>query len=260
MVAKRWAYVADVTRCAVELVHHVRKLNGAEVTVEDGRGAIALIAASRSARAMARMTKAEGARMGLSSVARRLFRFADTSSNLALPAEGEAEAWFELRSVLLGNGAAGPASTRETVDGDAREGLIDGLMSGDSVGVVAQFDMNAAVGEAVRGCGADGGEEALRREAGALAELESGDWRLDPRAGDAWAGRPIARAHDLDLDVPDDKAHAKMILSAWIKSGKLREVARKNKDRKTKSYVEVVKIKPTVTRESDELSEKGLFD
>ena len=50
MVAKRWAYVADVTRCAVELVHHVRKLNGAEVTVEDGRGAIALIAASRSAR------------------------------------------------------------------------------------------------------------------------------------------------------------------------------------------------------------------
>ena len=155
--------------------------------------------------------------MGLSGVARRLFRFADTSSNLALPAEGEAEAWFELKSVLLGNGLA----TRES----AGEGLMDRLMSGDSVGVVAQFDMGAAVASAVRGCGADGGEEALRREGEALAELESGDWRLDPRAGDAWAGRPIARAHDLDLDVPDDKAHAKMILSSWLKSRQLREVA-----------------------------------
>ena len=260
MVAKRWAYVADVTRCAVELVHHVRKLNGAEVTVEDGRGAIALIAASRSARALARMTTAEGAKLGLSGVARRLFRFADTSSNLALPADGEATAWFELASVLLGNGGAGAAEGLATRE----DGVLDGLMSGDSVGVVRRFDMTAAVGEAVRGCGADGGEEGLRREAEALAELESGDWRLDPRAGDAWAGRPIARAHGLDIDTPDDKARAKMILSAWIKSGKLREVSRKNKDRKTKSYVQVVSF---TSRESGDVERgggqdvsKGLFD
>jgi RecA-family ATPase len=52
LVARQWAAIAEETGCAVELVHHVRKLgNGSTVlTVEDARGASALIAAVRSAR------------------------------------------------------------------------------------------------------------------------------------------------------------------------------------------------------------------
>ena len=87
LVAKAWAGVADRTRTAIELVHHSRKLNGGEVAIEDARGASAMVSATRSARALARMTKGEAARLGLTHCARRLFRFADASSNMALPAE-----------------------------------------------------------------------------------------------------------------------------------------------------------------------------
>ena len=42
-VAREWADIADATGCAVELVHHVRKVGDVEVTVEDARGASALL-------------------------------------------------------------------------------------------------------------------------------------------------------------------------------------------------------------------------
>lgn len=227
LVAKRWAYVADVTRSAVELVHHVRKLNGAEVTVEDGRGAVALIAASRSARAMARMTKTEAARLGLTSVCRRLFRFADTSSNLALPADGEAERWYELTSVGLCNGGG--------------EDPIDAQMNGDSVGVVRVFDMPREAERALEAMGAGQSEDAATRESAALDELSTGEWRIDVQARDAWAGCAIGRAYGLDIDDPDAKAHVKLLLRTWIKDGKLVETSRQNSQRKTKRYVEVVR-------------------
>ena len=39
-VAKTWTMIADVTNTAIDLAHHTRKTGGAEVTVEDGRGAV----------------------------------------------------------------------------------------------------------------------------------------------------------------------------------------------------------------------------
>jgi len=46
-VAKRWTAIADEAQCAIELVHHVRKTGGAEATVEDARGATALMEGTR---------------------------------------------------------------------------------------------------------------------------------------------------------------------------------------------------------------------
>ena len=46
LVAAAWAEIAD------ELVHHARKTNGAEITVDDGRGGSALLAKVRSARVL----------------------------------------------------------------------------------------------------------------------------------------------------------------------------------------------------------------
>jgi len=40
LVAKQWGKIADRTNTAIELVHHTRKTNGAETTVEDARGAL----------------------------------------------------------------------------------------------------------------------------------------------------------------------------------------------------------------------------
>jgi len=47
MIVKEWGRVADLANCAVELSHHPRKTNGAEVTAEDGRGGSATISGAR---------------------------------------------------------------------------------------------------------------------------------------------------------------------------------------------------------------------
>lgn len=232
LVAKRWARIADVGRCAVELVHHVRKLNGNEVTVEDSRGAGSLIAAARPVRAIARMTKPEGVKLGLESVARRLFRFADGKNNLALPADDEAE-WFELASQALGNGPG--------------EGL-DRIVGGDHVGVVRRFAMperSAAIEE--------GGLGAV------LERLRGGEWRRDVRAGDAWAGCAVAQALRLDAGDPGDVARIKAMLSEWIKDGTLKEVSRKDAARRIRTYVEVAR-EPVSADNVSEKNAPSIFD
>lgn len=214
LVTKRWARIADRGRCSIELVHHVRKLNGGEVTVEDGRGAVALLATSRSARAIAKLGKGEAVRLGLESKVGRLFRFADGKNNLALPA-GEGTQWFELASVALGNGR-----------GDGLDGVIDG----DSVGVVTRFD---GVPDERIAVGGDQFEAAME-------ELKNGEWRRDSRAGEAWAGCVIARCYSLDLDDAADKARAKVILSQWVKQGRVKEVTKRDAARRMRTFVEPV--------------------
>ena len=218
VVAKRWGYCADVTRCAIEIPHHSRKLNGAEVSVEDGRGASALLAAVRSSRALARMTEAEADKLGLRSMARRLFRFTEVSSNLSIPAP-ESQQWMELASVNLGNGGG-------VNDEDA-------LIKGDSVGVVRLFNARVAQHEAVEAAtgGADGDDE--RR---ALAAIEAGDWRGTPTAQN-WVGIPIARAFGLDRDDKAGRGQVNAIIADWLRSGKLVEVSERTAARQMKTFM-----------------------
>ena len=100
-VAKTFAGIADRTDAAVELIHHARKTNGAEVTVEDGRGAVALLAASRSGRVLNVMTKDEGKTADVGNH-RSYFRADDGKPNLAPPADKAS--WFRFVSIALGNG------------------------------------------------------------------------------------------------------------------------------------------------------------
>src|SRR5450830_1867568 len=103
---------------AIELVHHSRKTNGAEVTVEDARGASAVVFATRDARAINTMTKQEADNAGV--VNRRLhFRCESGKANLAPPPD-KAD-WFQLMSIPLGNGDSA------TID------------NGDKVAVVASW-------------------------------------------------------------------------------------------------------------------------
>ena len=44
--------IADATNTAIDLAHHSRKTGGAEVTMEDGRGAVVLLNAARSVRVL----------------------------------------------------------------------------------------------------------------------------------------------------------------------------------------------------------------
>jgi hypothetical protein len=220
VVAKRWGFCADVTRCAIEIPHHSRKLNGAEVSVEDGRGASALLAAVRSSRALARMTEAEADKLGLRSVARRLFRFTEVSSNLSIPAP-ESQQWMELASINLGNGGG--------------EGGEDALVKGDSVGVVRLFNARVAQREAVEAVTSGEDGEAERR---AMAMIAEGDWRNSPQAGD-WVGIPVSRAFGIDRNERAGVGQIKAIVAEWLRSGKLVEISARTKARQVKVFVRV---------------------
>lgn len=102
MVAKEWSRIADVCDCSINLVHHVRKTNGAEITAESSRGAVSLIGAARSVVVYNRMTKEEGERAGIEPDKRGFyFRTQNDKANLAPP---EAADWFRMNNVDLDNG------------------------------------------------------------------------------------------------------------------------------------------------------------
>ncbi len=103
LVCTAFAGIAEATDCAFDLVHHVRKTNGAEVTVEDSRGAVALASAARSMRALNRMTKDEAERAGIDDH-RPYFRAETGKANLAPLEKAD---WFRLLPVSLGNGDGG---------------------------------------------------------------------------------------------------------------------------------------------------------
>lgn len=211
MVAKQWGAIAGETKCSIELVHHVRKTNGAEVTPEDGRGAGALVAAARSARTLNRMTKDEAAKLGLEDRYKRLLRFGDAKANLTPPPMSDRTEWMQLVSQPLGNDEGG---------------AVEAEITGDNIGVVARFDMpNTAA--AYDGAATDKAFEAIA----------GGEWRSDVRAGEAWIGVPIAHAFGLDTET--DRAKLKSIVAQWLNEGRLKEVLRKDSARKQRRFIEV---------------------
>jgi hypothetical protein len=211
MVAKQWGTIAGLTKCSIELVHHVRKTNGAEVMPEDGRGAGALVAAARSARTLNRMTKDEAAKLGLEDRYKRLLRFGDAKANLTPPPASDKTEWMQLVSQPLGNGEGG---------------AVEAEITGDNIGVVARFEMPSA--------SAFYDDEKTDK---ALAVIRDGEWRGDVRAGETWAGVPIAVAFGLDAEA--DRAKIKSIIAQWLSEGRLKEVWRKDSNRKKRRFIEV---------------------
>jgi len=214
LVTKQWAKISDLTQSAIELVHHVRKLNGSDVTVEDSRGAGALLATSRSAKALSKMSRAEATKLGLDPDIRPYFKFGDAKNNLALVKAGGESEWFHLKSVQLGNGEGA----------DAFERAADG----DSVGVVTIAKLDAVV--------SNSGDR--NQQAELVSLIDAGEWKRDVRAGDAWAGRAIAMAYGYDLDEDEDKGKVKQILKALLKENVLKEEMRYDaKNKNNRLYV-----------------------
>ena len=88
MVIREFARIANVTECAVEIVHHTRKPapGQEELGVLDSRGAGAIIDAVRSARVLNTMSKADADKVGVDEVDRRLyFRIDRGKANMAPP-------------------------------------------------------------------------------------------------------------------------------------------------------------------------------
>jgi hypothetical protein len=213
IVAKAWNRVAEIGNASIELVHHVRKGQSgqSEYTVEDGRGAGALLAAARSARVLNLMTKDQAEKAGIPSN-RGFFRVDNGKANLAPPPDKSD--WFQLVSVSLGNGPPG---------------ILD---YGDQVAVVEPWEWP----DPFDGVGADDLRAAQSEVAGTIAA--GARWRLNVQSPD-WVGVPIARALKLNHD---DKAHRTRIsrmLRVWLDTGMFAVIEGKDGKGKPRDFVEV---------------------
>ena len=216
-VAKLWAKIAHVTGCAIDLVHHSRKTGGMEVTVEHARGAVALIAAARSARVLNTMTEEEAAKAGIEDKPRLYFNVDNGKANLAPPPDGKF--WFKLASVNLGNGET------LTSGGQSVELL------GDEVGVVTPWRWPDPL-EGIQAA------DILKAQK-AVGEAETA-CRADIQAK-AWVGHVIGEALGIDTTTPAGKGKVKSLLAIWIKSGMFREVDGQDEKRMPRKFVEVEK-------------------
>lgn len=209
-VARSWARIADMTGCAVMLVHHLRKTGGEAGTVDDGRGASALLAAARSARVLNVMTKEEASRIEMpEKFRRRHFRADVGKGNLALPPD-EVE-WYRMETIELGNS--------EPAD----------LFDGDSVGVATIFNYPKA--EPLNPSAEQ--IEAVRKR------ITAGRWRLDPRSTkEPWVGIAVGQELALDLNSPVARRAVQALIQGWLTIGYLARSTQKDSKREDREYVE----------------------
>ena len=200
-VASEWAAVADACNCSVELSHHSRKTGGNEVTIDDVRGAVALVNAARSARVLNKMTEDQAKNAFLEeATAWRYFQIDNGKANMAPPAE-KAQ-WYRLGSVALANGDNVGAATAWTWP-NAFEGVNPHELR------MAQQAVSAG-----------------------------GPWRENHQAK-MWVGIPIAAA--LGLDPVKDRKRILTILATWIQNEMFVVVSGKGENRHETSFVEVGK-------------------
>lgn len=199
--------VADSAECAIELIHHVGKLNGNEATVEHGRGASSLLAAVRSARVLNRMDLNDAKRAGVEEDHRWAYvRIDNGKSNLAPQVKAT---WIHLVSVPLGNG--------------------------EQIAAVEPwqwpvFNWKLQESDIIR----------------VKAALEKGCYRENVQSID-WVGHPIASALGLSVDNPIHKQQVKDVLNSMITAGHLhisKKIDRRS--RKGKRFIEVAKRSPPV--------------
>lgn len=193
-----WRLIADITGCCIVLVHHVRKPNGEEMTVDSVRGGSAIIGAVRTARVMNPMSETDAAKLGIEDNQRRRFvRVDNAKNNLAPPADRAS--WIELVSVDLGNGS----------------GISD--QGGDKVGVATAWEPPSAF---------DGITEDHMRAVFNFVH-KNGPQRQSPKAAD-WMGHAVISACGLGDGQAAD-ARAKALLSRWVKTGVLKVEKRHDK-------------------------------
>lgn len=177
-VAAVWRGIAEKGNCAVELVHHVRKTNGNEVTVEDSRGASSLHAACRAMRALNRMTEADANSAGVEQ-RWRFFSLGSPDTDKASMRPPQLRRWVEIEGVELPNGEFG---------------------KGDNVGVPKAFIWVPAIDA----MGAADMETVI-------AELREKDYGADTQSSD-WAGNVVANVLGLVVGDKNDRRRIVEIL------------------------------------------------
>jgi hypothetical protein len=179
--------VADETKCAIGLVHHIRKGNGEDASIDSVRGAGSLIGAARAARVVNRMQPDEATRIGIDEAeARSIFRVDDGKANLAPPAD--VAVYRKMIGVKIANGEwIGVCVSFALPD------IFDGI-SGKDAKAAQQIVANAH---------------------------SNGDPLRESSQSPSWVGIPIADM--LGIDITDKKGKSKVssILKTWIRTNVL---------------------------------------
>ena len=180
--------LARDTNSSVQLVHHIRKGNGDDATIDSVRGAGSLISAARAARVINRITPEDAQALGVDEQeSLGIFRMDDGKANLAPPSDKAT--YRRMVSVEIANGERlGVATEFKLPD------LFDGITTKDL------YKVQRTV---------------------AKAEENEQAYRSDVRAKN-WIGQAVAEQLDLDIDKPGDKARAKAVAKQWINTGSLK--------------------------------------
>ena len=209
MVCREWLKIAEQCNCAIELIHHVRKgASGRDgYTIEDARGATAMINSARSARVLNTMSKDEGERAGVDRC-RSYFRIDGGKQNLTPPPEHSE--WRRIISVDLDNATA-------DIEAD-RVGVVVVWNWPDPFDKVTVRDLRRA-------------QEAVSR---------NGPHRKDSQAKN-WVGHIIGRALAIDSKDKAGATKIKGIIKTWLKNEMLKEVEGLDQHRELKTFIEVGK-------------------
>jgi hypothetical protein len=187
--------LARDTNSSVQLVHHIRKGNGDDATIDSVRGAGSLIGAARAARVINRITPDDAIALGVDEhEALGIFRIDDGKANLAPPSDKAV--YRRMQSVEIANGEhIGVATEFKLPD------LFDGVTTKNL------YNVQRTIGK---------------------AEEADGAYRANAQA-DNWVGKAVAAELDLDLGKPNHVAKTKAIIKQWISSGSLQVVKLPNK-------------------------------
>lgn len=179
--------VADMTKCAIGLVHHIRKGNGEDAGIDSVRGAGSLIGAARAARVINRMSADDAAKLGIDETeARSIFRVDDGKANLAPPAA--AGLYRKMEGVKIGNG--------------------------EWIGVCVPYTLP----DAFDGVSGKDAKAAQRIVADAHTD---GEPLRESSQSKNWVGVPIADMLGIDITEKKGKAKVASILKTWIKTNVL---------------------------------------
>ena len=179
--------LARETSASVMIVHHVRKGNGDDASVDSVRGASSLIGAARAARVVNRLSEEDALKIGVDPAeARGIFRVDDGKANLAPPAH--AAVYRRMIGVEIDSGEwVGVCVPFKLPD------AFDGLSAKHARAVQDEVEKASSVGK---------------------------HYRENPQSSE-WIGIKIAEMLDLDIDDKSVKARINSIIREWKKSGVL---------------------------------------
>ena len=179
--------VADVTRCSIGLVHHIRKGNGEDANIDSVRGAGSLIGAARAARVVNRISADEASRVGIDEAeARSIFRVDDGKANLAPPADKAL--YRQMVGVKIDNG--------------------------EWIGVCVPFKLP----DVFDGVSAKDAKKAQQIVADAHTD---GEPLRESSQSSKWVGLPISDMLDIDITEKAGKARVASIIKTWMRTNVL---------------------------------------